>query len=86
MATTTDTFLTSTQAAERLTTTREHVQDLIRAGALPAFNISLGAKARWRIALADLDAFIAARTHKPTTTSAPRRQRTKQKAKVDYFA
>ena len=40
-------FVSSRQAAEALGTTRQHVAELIRLGALPA--VRLGRRGRWRI-------------------------------------
>lgn len=78
-------FLTTSQAAERLAVTIEQIVTMIRTGNLRAINISVGSKSRWRIASSDLEAFIAARTHKPSPVQ-PRRRRKMPAPKVDYFA
>ena len=78
--------ITTAVAAERLTTTRDHIVDLINKGILPAVNISTGRKPRWRIPQADFDAFLAARTHRAPPTPARTRRRKPAKPPVDYFA
>jgi len=58
-------YLTTAETAERLRVARDHVLALIRKGDLPAINISLSTRSkrpRFRIPVADLDRFIAARS------------------------
>jgi excisionase family DNA binding protein len=51
------------EVARRLGVSAEHVGDLIRAGLLRASNVGLGRRAQWRVAIADLEAFLVARTN-----------------------
>jgi len=61
-------FITTSDASKALSVSRDKVTDLIRVGELRAVNVALhrGGKARWRIALSDLESFIASRTTSPT--------------------
>lgn len=80
-----ETYLTTRQAATKLKVSVDHVVALIHSGSLCGIDVSTGRKPRWRIASADLDAFIAARTHKPIP-AATRRRRKVTRPLVDYFA
>jgi excisionase family DNA binding protein len=69
-------YLTTSQVAEMLSVTGDKVVDLIHSGQLPAINVALhkGGKARWRIAAAELEAFLNSRRTGPPTPRAPRRK------------
>lgn len=62
-----DRYLTVSDAAELLSVTPDKITDLIHSGQLPAVDVSLhrGGKARWRIAISDLEAFLASRRTSP---------------------
>jgi Helix-turn-helix domain len=63
-------------ASDYVDVSTDQIRALITAGALPASDVSLpgSRKARWRIAIADLDRFLAARRNTPPTRT-PRRRR-----------
>src|SRR5436305_535712 len=53
-------YITTADAAEMLSVTGDKILDLISSGQLPAINVALrvGGKARWRIAVSDLEEFV----------------------------
>lgn len=55
------TYLKVPEVARRIGCTAEHVVNLIERGELVAVDISVGERAMYRIAPAELDAFIARR-------------------------
>jgi excisionase family DNA binding protein len=65
-------YLTTSDAAELLSVTADKITDLIHAGQLAAIDVSLhrGGKARWRISVEDLEAFIRRRSSQPATVAA----------------
>jgi|GEM_PF-1727717 DNA binding domain, excisionase family len=69
-------YTTVAEAAETLAVTPDKITDLIHTGQLAAVDVSLhrGGKARWRIALTDLEAFLA-RRRTQSKPPAPRRKR-----------
>ena len=69
-------YLTTAQAAEMLAVAQDKIGDFIHSGQLPAVDVSVhrGGRARWRIALADLEAFIALRRTLPPSKPTPRRK------------
>lgn len=69
-------YVTVRDAAELLAVTGDKVLDLIHSGQLAAVDVSLhrGGKARWRIAVDDLEQWLASRRTQPRPP-APRRRR-----------
>jgi excisionase family DNA binding protein len=68
--------LTVRQVADRLGYAKtDVVLRLIHSGRLPASNISSGRRPTWRIAAADLDAFMAAGRTRPAPARRTRRAR-----------
>lgn len=68
-------YVTVAQAAETITLSHEAIRDLIARKLLPAYDVSQGrgAKARWRIRVDDLEAFLASRrTFTPPAKTARR--------------
>lgn len=65
------THVGTVEVGRRLGVSSEHVGDLIRAGLLRASNVGLGRRPQWRIALVDLEAFLAARANQPEKQSEP---------------
>jgi excisionase family DNA binding protein len=67
--------LTTGQVAARLGVSRKRVYELIHAGKLRAFNVSIGERQpRWRVEESDLAAFESERsTWKISETNAPNR-------------
>ena len=61
-------FLTTSQAAEMLAVAPDKIVDWIHSGQLRGVDVATrrGSKARWRIALSDLESFIANRSISPT--------------------
>lgn len=78
-------YLTTAQAAELLLCAADKITDWIHSGQLPAVDISThqGGKARWRIAAADLEAFLASRRSSPAPKSI--RHQRKQGFKRRYY-
>lgn len=70
-------YLNVADTAGVMGVTDDKVTDLIRSGQLAAVNVALhaGGRARWRIALSELEAFLASRRTSPKP-STPRRKRT----------
>ena len=70
-------YLTVADAAEMLSVTADKITDLIRSHQLPAVDVSLhrGGKARWRIAVSDLEGFLASRRRSPPPPRPARRQK-----------
>lgn len=80
--TTADGLLTVASAAERLTTSPDHVLNLIRAGKIKAVNVGRGLKRpRWRIAPEALKQFTGGRE---TSTPKARTRRSKG-GEVEFF-
>jgi excisionase family DNA binding protein len=76
-------YLTVADSAEMLAVTHDKVLDLIHSGQLPAVDVSLhrGGKARWRIALTDLELWLAGRRTQPRSPTARRTRATTYRAK-----
>ena len=70
-------FLTPAEVAARLRQSKtDAVLKLIHSGLLPATNVSAGpGRPTWRIAAADLDAFLAGRRAVPAAKTRARRKR-----------
>ncbi|MCY2987629.1 MAG: helix-turn-helix domain-containing protein [Planctomycetota bacterium] len=74
-------YLTASECAVLLRCRQSKVLAWIRAGELPAADVSEHpgtGKARWRIAKADLDAFLAGRRPTPPATAGSRRKSPKR--------
>jgi len=58
----------------------------IRSGQLVAINVveRLGGRPRWRIAIADLEAFLASRTARPATKTTRRRRKADPQV-IEFF-
>lgn len=82
-------FLDVPQAAERLKVNADLVRSWIGSGELPAANIAKpgGRKPRWRIAEADLAAFLERRGNRKPESPAPRRRAAQKRDPnwVQYF-
>ena len=81
-------YLTTAQAAEMLVVAPDKIGDWIKSGQLPAVNVAVhsGGKARWRIAAADLERFLASRRTGPTAPlPSPRRRKRSGSYTPKYF-
>lgn len=69
-------FVTVADAAAALSVSDDKIRDLIASDQLQACDVSLhrGGRARWRIAISDLEAFLAGRRTSPKPPM-PRRKR-----------
>ena len=76
----TDRYITVADCAQKLACDPSSILSLIRSGALRASDISLpgSSKRRWRISVADLETFLAARQH-----TARQRQRRRPRRPAD---
>jgi hypothetical protein len=79
-------MFTVKSVAELLSSTVEHVRDLINNGDLHAVNIARSGskKARWRVPVDELERFTAARTQTPKPTT--RRKRRTDSEVVPYYS
>lgn len=78
------TYLSTRDAAERLSVSTDQVVSLIRAGRLPAVNVGVGRKPRWRISEDALETFLAAASYRPKTV-ARRARKVKQQDVIEFF-
>ena len=76
--------LNTRDAAERLSVTPDQIVALIRSGRLPAVNVGVGRKPRWRISEDDLETFLAAASYRPKT-AARRARKVKQQDVIEFF-
>lgn len=78
-------YVTPAEAAEILGVNQDHVRHLIGHGKLAASNISLSAtRARWRINVDDITAYMESRKHK-VIKSIRRRRDTRFDGDVQYL-
>jgi excisionase family DNA binding protein len=85
---TTPRYLTLTEAAALLRVSRSKVLAWLRSGRLRGSDVSANpssGKARWRIARADLDAFLEGRVPQVETKPSRRRKPTRPSGWVAYF-
>jgi len=73
-------YLTPPQVARQLGTDCNRVLLWIRSGALKAFNLSEGNRARWKISPADLETFLESKSNRATAEPPKRARRTLPKA------